>query len=275
MTAAAPQPTAGFEPFSPAEIARKVQTVGVAKARMNVVTQIGLAVLAGAFIALGGNGFTVAITNSPATGLTRIAGGMVFSLGLLLVVVAGAELFTGNTLKIMACVSRRITTAELLRGWAVVYVGNLVGAAATALIVYLAGQHEMMGGAVGQKMVAIAAAKCALPFWPALFKGVLCNALVCLAVWLAMGGRTVTDKVLGIIFPITVFVAAGFEHCVANMYFIPLGMLVDGGATPGLDWSGFLVGNLLPVTLGNIIGGAVMVGAVYWFIYLRGESKPQ
>ena len=266
------QLTTVLDAYSPAEIAHRVETVGVSKVRMNVLSKFVLALLAGAFIALGANGFTVTVTGAPATGLTRIAGGGVFCLGLILVIVAGAELFTGNTLKVMAFVSRRIRMVELLRGWLIVYAGNFAGAVAIAAVVYLSGQAGMLEGRVGQTMVAIASAKLGYTFVQAVALGTLCNALVCLAVWLAFGSRSVADKVLAILPPITVFVAAGFEHSVANMYFVPLGIMVDGGATPGLTWTAFLWRNLLPVTLGNIFGGAVLVGAAYWFIYLRGGS---
>jgi len=213
----------------------------------------------------------------------RLAGGVAFSLGLILVVTAGAELFTGNNLIVMAWASRRVSTARLLRNWALVYAGNMAGALATAVLVWLSGQYAFAGGAVGLNALGIAVNKVGLSFFPALVLGILCNALVCLAVWLAMAARTVTDKILAVIFPITAFVAAGFEHCVANMYFIPIGLLIKGdaaflalvGARPetyaALTWHSFLLHNLLPVTIGNIIGGGGLVGLVYWFIYLRGD----
>lgn len=206
----------------------------------------------------------------------RVLGGTVFSLGLILVVVAGAELFTGNNLLVMAWADGKITTAEMLRNWLLVYSANAVGAIGLAVVVYLSNHAGMNQGAVGLAYLKIAAAKTALPFWEAFFKGVLCNLLVCLAVWLALAGRSVTDKVLAIVFPISAFVAAGFEHCVANMYLIPLGVLLKDSVTvpanlnvASLDWGGF-VGNLVPVTIGNVIGGSVMVALVYFTIYRRG-----
>ena len=199
-------------------------------------------------------------------------GGVAFSLGLILVVVAGAELFTGNNLLVMAWASRRITTAELTRNWVVVYLANFAGALGLALLVYFSSHWQMNESAVGINAVKIAAAKAGLPFGEAFFKGILCNILVCLAIWLAMAGRSVTDKILAVLFPISAFVAAGFEHSVANMYFISLGVLLrDSVSLPGmadLSWTG-LAANLLPVTLGNIVGGAAMVALVYHCVYRR------
>jgi formate transporter len=266
----------GSDCYSPKEIAERVENVGVAKARLPLVSMVALGVLAGGFIGLGALYFTVVISDaSLGFAVSRVLGGVVFSLGLILVVVAGAELFTGNNLLVMAWVSRRITTGELWRNFVVVYLANLIGAAGLAVLVAMSNHWQMAGGAVGRTAVNLAAAKCALPFADAFFKGILCNLLVCLAVWLALAGRNVADKILAIVFPISAFVAAGFEHSVANMYFIPLGILLRGQvAMPGsanpdaLDWGGF-VQNLIPVTLGNLVGGAFMVGLVYWVIYRR------
>jgi len=265
----------GFDCYSPREIAERVENVGVTKAGLPLVSLVALGVLAGGFIGLGALFFTL-VTSDGSLGFAaaRVLGGVVFSLGLILVVVAGAELFTGNNLLVMAWVSRRITAARLGRNLAVAYGANLVGAAGLAGLVALSGHAAMNQGAVGETAVAIAAAKCALPFWEAFFKAVLANVLVCLAVWISMAGRTVTDKAVAIVLPIAAFVAAGFEHCIANMYFIPLGIFLRHsypGASPdldSLDWAGFLA-NMIPTTLGNLIGGAVMVGLVYWIIYRR------
>ncbi len=267
----------GFDAFSPKEIAEKVEAVGVVKARLPALPTLMLGVLAGGFIGLGALYFTLVVSDTQLSfGVARVLGGVAFSLGLILVVLAGAELFTGNNLLVMAWADRRITTAELLRNWLLVYVSNAVGAIGLALVVYLSHHADMNQGAVGLQIVKIAAAKAALPFWEAFFKGVLCNLLVCLAVWLALAGRSVTDRVLAIVFPISAFVAAGFEHCVANMYFIPLGIFLRDSVAAtasvnvaSLDWSGF-AGNLIPVTLGNIVGGSVMVALVYYMIYRRG-----
>jgi formate transporter len=267
----------GSDAFAPRQIAEKIEDGGVAKARLPLVSMAMLGVLAGGFIGLGALYSTVVLSD-PGLGFAtgRLLGGVAFSLGLILVVVAGAELFTGNNLLVMAWADRRITTAELLRNWAVVYVANAVGAAGLALIVWLSHHGAMNGGAVALQYVKIAAAKTSLPFAEAFFKGVLCNILVCLAVWIAMAGRSVADKVLAIVFPISAFVAAGFEHSVANMYFIPAGILLAdsvpsyAGALP--DWAG-LARNLVPVTLGNVFGGSVLVALVYFLIYRRGEDK--
>jgi formate transporter len=209
-------------------------------------------------------------------GVVRLLGGLTFSLGLILVIVAGAELFTGNNLIVMAWASRRVSTLRLLRNWTIVYVGNFVGAIVTAGLLYAGRQYKLGDGAVGTQAVSIAATKTGYGWWQALVLGMFCNALVCLAVWLCYSARSTADKVLAIIPPIAAFVAAGFEHSVANMYFIPYGLFVEStdavGEAPGLTWSGFLWANLVPVTIGNIIGGAVMVGAIYWFIYLRPGS---
>lgn len=264
----------GSDAFSPAQIAEKVQSVGVAKARLRLIPMAMLGVLAGGFIGLGAL-YYVLVISDPALGFAarRVLGGISFSLGLILVVVAGAELFTGNNLLVMAWADRRITTPELLRNWSIVFIANAVGAFGLALVVYLSRHGQMNGGAVALQYVALASAKTSMPFSEAFFNGVLCNILVCLAVWLAMAGRSVADKVLAIVFPISAFVAAGFEHSVANMYLIPLGILLSDGAAAGApNWSGF-VSNLIPVTFGNIAGGSVMVALVYYMIYRRGAAS--
>ena len=270
----------GFDCYSPKEIAERVENVGVTKAGLPLLSQIALGVLAGGFIGLGAMFFTLVVSDTNLSfAIARVLGGVVFSLGLILVVVAGAELFTGNNLLVMATVTGRISASRFLQNMIVIYCANFVGAVGLAGLVALSGQWQMGNLAVGKTAVAIAVAKCALPFGEAFFKGVLCNVLVCLAVWLAMAGRTVTDKVLAIVFPIAAFVACGFEHSVANMYFIPLGIFLrDHVVGVGLsnfevlNWLG-LVRNLLPVTLGNLVGGAGMVGLVYWVIYRRGATK--
>ena len=270
-----------IDPYAPGEIAHNVAAVGVAKARLDALSTVALAVLAGAFIALGAQFSTVASTGAAGGfGPSRVLAGVAFSLGLILVVVAGAELFTGNNLIVMAWASGQVTTAQLLRNWGLVYLGNFVGAVGTALLVYLSGQWRMDGGAVGATTVAIATAKVTLAPAEAFFRGVLCNALVCLAVWLSYSARTTTDKILAVVPPIAAFVAGGFEHSVANMYFVPLGMLVATQASmvgaadvASLRWESFLLHNLLPVTLGNVVGGGVLVGAVYWLVYLRPSRR--
>jgi formate transporter len=282
-----PGPTAlGIDALMPPAMAAKAAEVGVAKAGMSTLRTFALAVLAGAFIALGAMFATTAVAGSADVlpfGVQRLLAGLVFCLGLILVVVAGAELFTGNNLISIAWAERRVSLARLARNWTIVYVGNLVGALATVAIVFAGGQYEFGDGSVGQSALAIADAKAGLDFGRALALGIMCNALVCLAIWLTYSARSVTDKILAVIFPITAFVAAGFEHSVANMYFLPTGLAIkEWGsdsfyATSGVSASDYshltlsdaIVNNLIPVTIGNVIGGSIMVGLAYWLIYVR------
>jgi formate/nitrite transporter len=258
-----------FDAYSPAQIAEKVESLGTAKARLPMLAMVMLGVCAGGFIGLGALYYTLIVSDASLSfAAARVLGGLAFSLGLVLVVIAGAELFTGNNLLVMAWADRKITTFELLRNWTMVYFANAAGAIGLALIVYLSQHGELNNGAVAAAYVKMAVSKVSLPFWEAFFKGVLCNLLVCLAVWLALAGHSVADKILAIVFPISTFVAAGFEHSVANMYMIPLGILLSGETAPALDWVGF-ARNLVPVTFGNIAGGGLMVAAVYHLIYNR------
>lgn len=270
----------GFDAFSPKQIAGRVEEAGVAKARLPIVSMLILSVLAGAFIGLGALYFVI-VKSDPALSfaLKQILGGMAFALGLVLVVVAGAELFTGNNLLIMAWADRKISTFELVRSWTIVCCGNFVGAVGLALLVFFSRHFEINGGAIGHEYLSIAVAKVSMPFWTLFFRGILCNALVCLAVWMALAGRSVVDKVVAIVIPISAFVAAGFEHSVANMYLIPMAMLLQGfggmEGFPAISWSGFL-NNLFPVLLGNVIGGSALVGLVYHLIYHRvRDSTPE
>lgn len=272
-------PAAGHlsDAYAPTQIATKVRDVGVTKANLPVLDSFALAVLAGAFIAMGAAFSTVVSTGSTLPwGITRLVSGVAFSLGLILVVVAGAELFTGNNLVAMAWASRAVSSRQLIRNWVLVYVGNFAGAAATAVLVYATGIWRLADGAVGESAIRIAAAKCQLGWSEAFARGVACNALVCLAVWLTHAGRSTTDKILAVLWPVTAFVALGFEHSVANMYFIPFGMLVTRGSAAGSAVLATtppstmgLVQNLVPVTIGNIVGGTLLVAGIYWFIYLR------
>lgn len=281
----------------PAEMAVKAEKIGVAKAQMSIFTLFALGVLAGIFIALGAI-FATTVTAptmsvDPATaeplarylpfGVSKLIGGFAFCLGLILVIVGGAELFTGNNLIIMAWANRKISTFSVLRNWGVVYAGNFIGAILTVIVTLLSGQYTFGQGAVGLNALNIAQGKVGYGFIQAIFLGSLCNMLVCLAVWLVFSARTTTDKILSILFPIAAFVAAGFEHSIANMYFIPMGLAIKQTAGEvfwssigrtaadyaALTWENFLLRNLLPVTIGNIIGGAVGVGVVYYVIYLR------
>ena len=266
-----------FDAYAPAQMAVRVRDIGVAKATAPVLTTLALAVLAGAFISLGALFYTVTVTyaaDGPAApfGLTRLAGGIAFSLGLILVVVGGAELFTGNNLIAMAWAAGRLSSGQVLRNWVWVYAGNLLGALGTVALVLLAGVHQLNDGSLGETAIRIARAKVSLDPVQAAARGVLCNVLVCLAVWLCMAARSVTDKILAIVFPISAFVACGFEHSVANMYFLPVGIALASSADAPIAWAGAF-GNLAYVTLGNILGGTVLVAMVYWFIYLRGEKR--
>lgn len=274
-------PKLTIDAHPPLEMAERMEDVGVSKATMDLLSMFFLAVLAGSFIGLGSEFFTLVITDSGLSfGMNKLVGGFVFSLGLILVVVAGAELFTGNNLIVMAWVAGKLTLAQVMRNWIVVYAGNLVGSVGTVLLMYFTNQWTFANYQVGVTALNIANAKVNLSFTTALTRGILCNALVCLAVWLTLSGRSVTDKILAIIFPITAFVASGFEHSIANMYFIPMGLLLKeeplvleaaglvASDLVALNVQGFL-DNLLAVTTGNIFGGGFLVALVYWFIYRR------
>ncbi len=287
-----------FDAILPPGMAAKAEDLGVKKANLKTFNMFLLAILAGAFIGIGAIFATtvaaggISIKDAAGTaafstglpyGVTRLLVGLVFTIGLILVVVGGAELFTGNNLIIMAFASKKVTVMQLLRNWLIVYVGNFVGSILTAYIVFLGKQYTFGNGAIGAAALNIANAKVNLTFIQAVALGIMCNALVCMAVWMCYSARTTTDKILAIIPPIACFVAAGFEHSVANMYFIPAGLFIKDfgeakffemiGKTaadfPNLTWGNFFLANLVPVTIGNIIGGAVMVGVVYWLVYLR------
>ena len=269
-----------FDDYSPAEMKKKVEAASAAKAKLSFLSLFILSILAGSFIALGAEFCTLVIFDSSLSiGLTKLLGGIAFSLGLILVVVAGAELFTGNNLVIMGFASGVVTYKQLLKNWSVSYLGNFLGSLVVVFLMFFTNLWKMKEYMLGAKAVLIAADKVNLTFLEAFSRGILCNALVCLAIWLCFSARTVVGKIAAIIFPITAFVASGFEHSIANMYFIPIGILLKQNesvanailkiapdtALERLNVLGFL-GNLLPVTIGNIIGGAVMVGLVYWLI---------
>ena len=266
----------------PQEMATRSEYLGERKADMSFQTMFSLAILAGIFIGLGAMFATTAAAGTAGVlpyGVVRVFTGIVFCLGLVLVIVGGAELFTGNNLIVMAWASGKVSTASLLRNWAIVFFGNFVGSILTVILVFASQQYLFANGAVGQTALGIANSKVQLGFIQAIALGVLCNMLVCLAIWLTLSARSTIDKIAAIIFPITAFVAAGFEHSIANMYFIPMGLLIKNFDPAfaaaaqidlnGLTWVTFLVDNLLPVTIGNIIGGSVGVAAVYWSIFLR------
>ena len=255
-----------IDAYTPAKMAELVENVGVKKAALPVVPTLMLGILAGVFIAFGAMFYTLAITNQyMGLGSARVVGGIAFSLGLILVVVGGAELFTGNNLIVMAWADRKVSTRKLLRNWSLVYVANLSGAVGAAALMFWSGTLSFGDGAVAETALEIAIAKINIDPLQAFIRGILCNILVCLAVWLCFAAHDVAGKILAIIFPISAFVALGFEHSVANMYFIPLGMLISGGEISVIDF----LSNLIPVTLGNIVGGGLFVAIVYWSIYLR------
>lgn len=255
-----------FDAYKPEKIAELVESIGVKKAVLPAVPTIMLSLMAGAFIAFGAMFYTLVMTNHDmGFGPARLLGGVVFSLGLILVVVGGAELFTGNNFIVMAWAEHKVTTAQLLRNWSLVYIANFIGAIGAAILMYWSGALLLGDGAVAETALNIAIYKVNLEPMQAFIRGILCNALVCLAVWLCFAARDVASKILAIIFPISGFVALGFEHCVANMYFIPLGMMISGGE---ISVTVFLT-NLIPVTIGNIIGGSLFVAFVYWIVYVK------
>ena len=275
----------GIEGRLPPEIAGKAEVDGVAKAKQDAFTLLTLGVLGGAFIAFGAIFSNVALAGSQGVvpfGLARVVSGLVFGVGLSLVLLAGAQIITGDVLMVIAWANRRLATARMLRVWALVWVGNLVGAVSTAILVFLAGHHRFGGGLVGLNALQTAAAKSALPFGEALLLGIMCNVLVCLAIWISLSARQPAHRVLLTMLPVAAFAASGFEHVVANMYFISFGLLIktEAAATfwqaissspdvfAGLSFAG-LLHNLTAVTIGNLLGGAVFVAGVYWLLYLR------
>jgi len=282
-------PNINVDAYTPSEMAKRVEAVGISKANLFGLNMFLLAILAGVFIGFGAWISTVVISDSNLSfGLTRLLAGLVFCLGLILVVVAGAELFTGNNLIIMAFASRKIGIGLLLKNWLIVYIGNLVGSLSLVYLIYYSKAWSFGNNVVGGRAILIANSKVNLGFVEALILGILCNALVCLAIWLCFSARSVTDKIFAILFPITTFVAASFEHSVANMFFIPMGILLKNQpratdaanllaqkatSLENLNILGFIK-NLVPVTLGNIIGGAILVGFIYWFIYIRPAKYP-
>jgi formate/nitrite transporter len=251
--------------YAPRQIAQRVNEFCVVKAHLPLLSLSMLGILAGGFIGLGGLMFTLVASDAGlGFAASRLLGGLGFSLGLILVSVAGAELFTGNNLLAMAWADGCVTMRQVLRNWVVVCAANFIGAVGLALLVWLSGHPSLNDGAVGQTAIRIASAKAQLPLGEAFFRGVLCNVLVCMAAWMAFAGRSVIDKAIAIVFPITAFVAAGFEHSIANMYFFPLAMLL-GAPLGAADFAR----NLVPVIAGNLVGGSVLVALVYYVIYVR------
>lgn len=268
----------------PSEMALACEAAGVAKAGSDGTRLLVLGFLAGSFIAFGAIFMTVVLTGTGDVpwGLSRLAGGLSFSLGLILVIVGGAQLFTGDALMIMAFAGRRITFGALIRAWCLVYIGNIVGAVGTAALVFLSGQHGFAEGGVGKTALAVAAAKAALPTTQLFFLAVLCNVLVCLAVWMSFSAQSIAGKVMVIVPPVAAFVAAGFEHSIANLYLLPYALAIKAWAAPdfwlaiGRNAAAYpdltllnALHNVAVATIGNLVGGSVLVGIVYWFVYLR------
>jgi len=284
-SAARPPSPVTFDAIMPPAMAIRAEESGVKRVSMDPLTLLVLSVLGGAFIAFGAIFATTVSAGSSelSYGVARLLAGLVFSLGFILIVIGGAELFTGNNLIVMAWASGKVKASDLLLTWAIVFVGNFIGAFMTALLMFFTTQYSFGAGAVGLAALSTAHAKTTLAFVPAVALGIMCNALVCLAAWMCYSARTTVDRVVTIVPPIAAFVAAGFEHSIANIYFIPIGLFIKAGAPdsfwgaigktaadfPSLTWTNFFVANLLPVTIGNVIGGSVMVAAVYWFVYLR------
>lgn len=251
--------------LAPAEIAEKTSEIGVAKANLSWWKMILLGMFAGMFIALAGVGATFANIYAG-----KLAGACVFTAGLAMVVVAGSELFTGNNLMVVALFNGKIGFGKLLKNWILVFIGNMLGAVLVAGVVAVSGLFD----SVAETVIATATAKVSMGFFEAVLRGVLCNFLVCVAVWMSFSANTVTGKIAAVFLPVMLFVLCGFEHSVANMFYVPAGMIM--GAMGGMDApsiQAFLLNNLLPVTIGNIVGGAVLVGGGYFLAFMTGKKK--
>jgi len=302
-TAAASAPQlVTFDALMPAAMAARGEESGVKKISMDAVTLLALSVLAGAFISFGAifattvsagsivvsaTGGEAAFTAGLPYGLVKLLSGVAFSVGLILVIVGGAELFTGNNMIVMAWANGKVATRALLLNWVIVFFGNFIGAILTAALMFYTTQYKFGGGSIGLAALYTANSKASLEFIPAVALGIMCNALVCMAIWMCYGARSNLDKIFTIVPPIAAFVAAGFEHSIANIYYFSIALFIKAGAPesfwssvhkmpadfPALTWDNFLFSNLVPVTIGNIIGGAVMVAGVYWFIYLRNAIR--
>ncbi len=273
----------GPDALLPSEIEAKAERIGKTKVDMGSGKAFLLAIMAGMFIGMGGMFMLLIKSDASYSFVTcQLLGALVFCLGLFLVLMAGAELFTGNVLLICGQLSKRYTFIQVLKNWVIVYLGNLVGSLLLVVILFFANYGGVNGGAVGDAMITVATNKVAQPFEVLFFKGIMCNFLVCLAVWISYSCRTVVDRFVGILLPISAFVACGFEHCVANMFFLPMGLLMKetgfdytGAADVSLLNVGGALNNLVAVTIGNIIGGLVLVGIVYWVVYHKKESTQE
>lgn len=272
--------------YTPKEVAENYLSTCRAKAALPLGRMFLLACLAGAFVALAGVASTAAAATVGDPSLAKLVSGCVFPAGLAMVIVAGSELFTGNNLMIMGVLARTITVRQMLRNWLVVYLGNFAGAVLVAALCVSGHVFSAFGGKLAASVIAIAQTKAGLTFGDAFVRGILCNFLVCIAVWMANAARTVGGKIAAVFFPIMAFVVAGFEHSIANMYYLAAGLFAaglfaaglftagqTGAAAEGLTWSRALIGNLLPVTLGNLVGGGLLVGVSAWYLYLKQERN--
>lgn len=271
--------------FSPAEVAKNYINIGKGKVNTPISKMFLLGVLAGAFIAFAGISSTVLPATIGSASVAKFAGAAVFPGGLAMVLLAGSELFTGNNLLVIPLLEKEITFAGMLKNWVVVYLGNFVGSILVAAGVVYGHSPSLFGNKLAVSIISTSVAKCSMTFSDAIIRGILCNFLVCTAVWISFAAKDVAGKVLGIFFPIMMFVGCGFEHSIANMYYICAGLFAKGvpqfaeaAAEAGIDFNAVTVANmfgknLLPVTIGNIIGGAVCVGCVYWFVYLKKTDK--
>lgn len=274
-----PAPAVAVDALGPAQIEAKAETLAEGKVKLPDAKCFVLAMFAGAFIAFGASFYAVCLGDPTLPfAAQRILGGICFCLGLELVLCCGAELFTGNSLMVCGAKSGRIACIDMYKNWLLVWAGNCAGALVAVILMYLSGLQNMNGGAVGEALVSIAASKASLDWFTIVFKAILCNVFVCLAVWIGFGARTTVDKVIGILLPISAFVAMGFEHCVANMFFLGMGMACKaagfGATIAGVEnlTLGGTCYNLFFATLGNIIGGAVLVGLGYWYVYHKDEK---
>lgn len=261
---------------SPAEIAENYIKVGLSKMSLEAMKMLWLSVLAGAFIAFGALGSQAAAVSIPLPSVAKLAGAMVFPVGLMMVLTAGSELFTGNNLLVIPVLMKKASVKHMLKSWIIVYTGNFIGGVLIAFAATQGHIFSMFDNGLAASVVSTACAKTGMTFSDAFIRGILCNFLVCIAVWVSFAASELAGKIIALMLPVMLFVLCGFEHCVANMYFIPAGIFASaeyGIKAPGLGWGSFLLKNLLPVTLGNLTGGALLVGCGYWFVYLRKSSK--
>lgn len=277
------------ETLAPAEIAEYTVEVGVKKANLKWWKQLLLGILAGVFIALAGNASSVAGYGVASVGTGKMVSGALFGTGLIMVLLAGAELFTGNCMISMAVLEKKVKVSAMIRNLIIVYIGNMIGGVGYSFLMSFTTQMNMDGGKLGAYAINAAAGKCTIDFLPAFIMGIFCNVLVCMAVWVSYASKDVVGKIVAMFFPIWIFVVSGYEHCVANMYFIPMGIFASKNSSyadsamkiygltenqiNAISWKNFFVTNLIPVTIGNIVGGVVFVVLIYWLVYLKKSNK--